>query len=130
MTEHTRRDAASGAKIALAIAVAAWMAVPSCTNPAGFIRVPTGIRGVVTVSGDPLAGTSVEIIRPRATAPTVLETDSLGAYSYSLVFAGLHRMKVSGYDRATYVFPDSMRLLDARFTGEVFIVDFMGESRP
>ena len=106
------------------------MLVPSCTNPAGFIRVPTAIRGVVTVSGDPLAGASVEITRPRATAPTALQTDSLGAYSYSLVVAGLHQMKVSGYDRATYLFPDSTRLLDARFTGEVFIVDFVGQSRP
>ena len=106
------------------------LVVPACTNPAGFIRVPTAIRGAVTVAGEGLAGASVEITRPRAADPTVVETDAEGVYTYQLAEAGLHRIKVSGYDRSQYVFADSSRVLDARFTGEVFVVDFEGQPVP
>ncbi len=130
MSHRRHRSPPSSRRSLVLAATLGSVCLVACSDTVGLFRIPTAIKGVVQVGDRGLSEAQVEITRPGSGQPVLVATDSMGAYGYALEFSGFHRLRVTGYDRGLYLFRDSVQVIDARFTGAEFEVDFVGEPRP
>ncbi len=82
----------------------------------------SGVAGAVLAEGRPVLGAVVEL---SGTSSGMVEADSVGAYAFAGLRAGLHVLEVGGFDAGVYGIEEARREAELE-AGRVAVVDFEG----